>query len=221
MSMNLVTDPFPSYEAAAEAVRTTPDASELSRWLLRTLADAEERSRRALIDAERAYAEASTDVLTGAGSRRLWERSLEVEEQRCARYGHPACVVAVDLDGLKQANDTDGHRAGDALLRAAAKALVKGSRTTDLVARVGGDEFAILAVDTDIGTGRVLVGRLAEALDRAGVRASLGLAERTVEHGLQTAWSDADRRMYATKRRRASLRGSSAADDVERHAASR
>jgi diguanylate cyclase (GGDEF)-like protein len=179
-------------EAAVEAVRAAPDASELSRRLLLTLAQT--------------HTEASTDVLTGAGSRRVWERTLHLEEQRSARYGHPACVVVIDLDGLKQENDTHGHRAGDDLLRAAATALVDGSRTTDLVARVGGDEFAILAVDTDLATGRVLVERLALALAQAGVRASLGLAERTSEHGLDATWSEADRRMYATKRRRGGSR---------------
>lgn len=201
MSTDRSPEPFASLEAAAEAVRAAPDSSELSHRLLLTLAQA--------------YADASTDVLTGAGSRRLWERTLEVEEQRCARYGHPACVVAIDLDGLKQENDTHGHRAGDDLLRAAATALVKASRATDLVARVGGDEFAILAVDTDLATGRVLVERLAHALKRAGVRASLGLAERTSEHGLDAAWSEADRRMYATKRRRGGSARQSAPLDID------
>lgn len=190
-------DPFPSIEAAAEAVRRAPDASELSRRLLRTLETA-----------ERAVSEAATDVLTGAASRRRWESELAVEEQRCARYGHPACVVVVDLDGLKRENDTLGHRAGDELLRSAARALIDGSRTTDVVARVGGDEFAVLAVDTDVTTGRVLVRRLAAALAAAGVEASVGLAERGAEDGLSGAWAEADRRMYRSKRRRGGTRRS-------------
>lgn len=204
MSTDRSTEPFPSFEAAAEAVLNAPEASELSERLLRTLIVAEERAERARVDAERAQAEAATDVLTGAGSRRHWEDALVAEEHRCARYDHPACVVVVDLDGLKQENDAQGHRAGDGLLRAAAHALIGGSRATDVVARVGGDEFAILAVDTDLLTGRVLVERLATALAQAGVRASLGLAERVPEAGLGGAWSEADRRMYASKRRRAS-----------------
>jgi len=184
-------DPFPSIEAAADAVRRAPDPSELSRRLLRTLETA-----------ERAVIEAATDVLTGAASRRRWESELTAEEQRCARYGHPACVVVVDLDGLKLTNDARGHRAGDELLRAAARALIEGSRVTDVVARVGGDEFAVLAVDTDLSTGRVLVERLVEALGAAGVEASIGLAQREAETGLSDAWSEADRRMYRSKRRR-------------------
>lgn len=204
MSTDRSTEPFPSFEAAAEAVLDAPDAGELPERLLRTLLVAEERAERARVECERAVAEAATDVLTGAGSRRYWEDVLAAEEHRCARYGHAACVVVVDLDGLKQQNDAGGHRAGDDLLRGAARALIEGSRATDVVARVGGDEFAILAVDTDLVTGRVLVERLATALAGAGVRASLGLAERTTEEGLGGAWSEADRRMYASKRRRAS-----------------
>jgi len=203
MSADCSSEPFPSFEAAAEAVLGDPEAGELAERLLRTLVRAEERAERARVAAERAVAEAATDVLTGAGSRRHWEDALIAEEHRCARYGHPACVIVVDLDGLKRENDAHGHRAGDDLLRAAAKALTEGSRAADVVARVGGDEFAVLAVNTDLATGRVLVERLASALAQAGVKASLGLAEREPREGLGGAWSQADRRMYASKRRRA------------------
>lgn len=202
MNVDRSTQPFPSFESAADAVLAAPDASELSRRLLHTLLLTEERAERARVEAERAVAEAATDVLTGAGSRRHWESVLRAEESRCARYGHPACVVVVDLDGLKRENDALGHSAGDKLLRAAARALAEASRATDVVARVGGDEFAILAVDTDLATGRVLVERLATALAAAGVGASLGLSQRAPDHGLDGAWAEADRRMYASKRRR-------------------
>lgn len=196
MSTDRSNEPFATLKAAADAVLRKPDAPGLSHRLLRTLVLAEER-------AERSASEAATDVLTGAGSRRRWETTLAVEEQRCARYGHAACVVVVDLDGLKAVNDAHGHRAGDDLLRAAARALVEASRATDVVTRVGGDEFAILAVDTDLQTCRVLAQRLALSLAGAGVKASLGLAEREPGTGLPGAWSQADRRMYASKRRRA------------------
>lgn len=195
MSTDRSIEPFDSYAAAQEAVRGAEQGCELCERLLATLLATERRAR----DAE---AEAATDALTGAGSRRHWERLLGSEEARCARYGHAACVVAVDLDGLKSINDTEGHRAGDERLRAAAAALALASRATDIVARVGGDEFAILAVDTDLRTGRVLVARLVQALAEAGVPASLGLAERTAGSGLPGAWAEADRRMYAAKRRR-------------------
>ena len=191
---------YESYAAAEEAVRGAAEGCEICERLLATLLITERRAR----DAE---AEAATDALTGAGSRRHWERLLAAEEARCARYGHAACVVAVDLDGLKAVNDTGGHRAGDEQLRAAAAALGLASRATDIVARVGGDEFAVLAVDTDLRTGRVLVARLVAALADAGVPASVGLAERTAGSGLPGAWGEADRRMYAAKRRRRAAGG--------------
>ncbi|CAA9507815.1 MAG: diguanylate cyclase/phosphodiesterase (GGDEF & EAL domains) with PAS/PAC sensor(s) [uncultured Solirubrobacteraceae bacterium] len=200
MSTDRSKDPFPSFAAAADAVLDAP--SELAHRLLTSLLQAEERAERARLRAERAEAEASTDVLTGACSRRYWEQVLDGEERRCARYGHHACVVSVDLDELKSVNDAGGHGAGDALLRATARALGTVTRATDVVARVGGDEFAVLAVDTDLVTGRVLVGRIAEALRAAGVSASVGLAERDPEAGLDAAWAEADHRMYAAKRRR-------------------
>jgi diguanylate cyclase len=196
MSTDRSPEPFDTYEAAVEAVLKAKDGGEVAQRLLASLQRAHQR-------AERAEAEASIDVLTGAASRRQWERTLEIEEQRCARYGHPACVVAIDLDGLKRVNDTSGHQAGDDLLRSTAGALTSATRAIDVVARVGGDEFAVLAVDTDLVTGRVLAARLSEALANAGVPASLGLAERTPEAGLAEAWSQADDRMYSTKRRRA------------------
>jgi diguanylate cyclase (GGDEF)-like protein len=114
-------------------------------------------------------------------------------------------VIIVDLDRLKATNDAEGHAAGDALLRRAGAALVAQSRTTDVVARVGGDEFALLAVDTDLPTARILAARLAEALAGERVEASLGLAERIPATGLAGAWVEADRRMYTAKRRRAGL----------------
>jgi diguanylate cyclase (GGDEF)-like protein len=199
-------DPFPSLEEAAAALRSAPELGDLGRRLLATLLAADRRAEQARERAERAEAAASTDVLTGVRNRREWDRLLEAEERRCARYGHTACVVVVDLDELKAINDSAGHRAGDELLTAAAGALTSASRATDTVARVGGDEFALLAVDTDLETGRVLVRRLAEALAAGAVKASVGLAERTPQGGMAGAWTEADRHMYAAKRRRSSSR---------------
>lgn len=196
MSTERSDEPFDTYEAAVEAVLEATDGTGLAQRLLASLLRAERR-------AERAEAEASIDVLTGAASRRQWERVLGVEEQRCARYELPACVVAIDLDGLKRVNDTAGHQAGDEVLRSAAAALSSATRAIDVVARVGGDEFAVLVTDADLATARVLATRLAEALAKAAIPASLGLAERVPETGLLEAWAEADRRMYATKRRRA------------------
>jgi diguanylate cyclase (GGDEF)-like protein len=142
------------------------------------------------------------DELTGLWNRRAWERFRETEEARCRRYGHSACVLSIDLDGLKAANDQRGHEAGDELLRRAAQALRQGVRDQDVVARVGGDEFAVLLVECTEEQGRVVEQRLRAQLRCASVAASLGFARREPATGLDQAWARADAAMYCEKRAR-------------------
>ena len=115
-----------------------------------------------------------TDSLTGLYNRRGWSRLLLAEEDRCRRYGHRACVVAADLDDLKRINDTQGHGAG---------------------------ELAILGVECERSGAEALVSRARAALNAAGVQVSLGLAMRDPAHGLERAWAEADKAMYADKHR--------------------
>jgi len=75
-------------------------------------------------------------------NRRAWEKSLAAEEARARRYGSPTCVLVIDIDELKQINDSLDHAQGDVLLRDAAKSLKTAVRQNDVVARIGGDEFA-------------------------------------------------------------------------------
>jgi diguanylate cyclase (GGDEF)-like protein len=152
--------------------------------------------------AERAEAEAMTDALTELYNRRGWNQLMTAEEERCRRYGHPACVVSIDLDGLKERNDTQGHDAGDRLLIALSKVLRSATRAPDVVARVGGDEFSVLAVDCDHAGGELLVSRLNHMLAEAGIDASVGLAVRGNDSTLFDAWREADVRMYQDKRLR-------------------
>jgi diguanylate cyclase len=125
---------------------------------------------------------------------------LVQEDERCRRYGHPATVFVVDLDHLKEINDTAGHAAGDALLVRAADALQEVVRDIDIVARLGGDEFGLIAVECDAAGAELLLRRLREALDVRQVKASVGLAVREGASGLARAWEQADRLMYAQKR---------------------
>jgi diguanylate cyclase (GGDEF)-like protein len=87
---------------------------------------------------------ALTDPLTGCANRRALEDDLERAAAGANRTGLDVCVAVIDLDGLKQINDTNGHAAGDASLRELAVALRSAVRETDSVYRVGGDEFVVL-----------------------------------------------------------------------------
>lgn len=156
---------------------------------------------------ERAEAEALSDGLTALFNRRGWTRLLAAEENRCRRYGHPASVIAIDLDDLKTVNDSQGHFAGDELLARAAAVMTEVKREQDLVARVGGDEFALLVVECDRAGADVFVNRLRGALAAAGIRASLGSAMRVPSEGLQRTWEEADKAMYAEKERARGMRG--------------
>jgi diguanylate cyclase (GGDEF)-like protein len=149
----------------------------------------------ALEDAER---RAATDALTGVLNRRGWDEALAREEDRCRRHELDAAVFVIDLDELKQTNSR-GHAAGDDLLRRCAAALQQAVRAHDVVARVGGDEFAVLAVRADKPAAEQLGRRLRSELERAGVNATVGAACIDEGPGLGAAWELADHRMLAGK----------------------
>lgn len=149
---------------------------------------------------ERLALEAATDVLTGLSNRRAWNEWMAREEERSGRYGHPAAVLVMDIDGLKRINDSAGHAAGDALIVRTAQALRQAARQNDVVARLGGDEFAMLAIECDRAGAEALLARTRLALREAGVPASVGMAARDPANGLQAAWERADQAMYCDKR---------------------
>ncbi len=84
------------------------------------------------------------DVLTGLANRRFFMEGLKVRISRCQRYGDQTALLFLDVDGLKQVNDRHGHQAGDLLLTSLATILSDNVRVSDMVARIGGDEFAVL-----------------------------------------------------------------------------
>lgn len=180
--------------------------------LLATVLDRELRLTVESRRAELAEAIAMVDDLTGAWNRRAWDRFRAAEEARCRRYGHTACVLAVDLDDLRLTNGRDGHAAGDALIKRASDSLRHAVREQDLVARIGGDEFAVLLVECREDQGQVVERRLREKLARAGVAASVGFASRRPPRDLDEAWTRADQEMDRQKRgRRRPRRGQRAA----------
>ncbi len=170
--------------------------------LLSCLLAAELKADSALRRFERAADSARMDYLTSVYNRRGWAEYLKLEEDRCRRYGNPACVISIDLDGLKPINDREGHARGDAHLRAAAAAIASAVRGSDIVARTGGDEFAVLCVECDPSDAREIANRIRAAMAEKNISASIGMAPRRPDAGLENAMEAADQCMYEDKRRR-------------------
>ncbi|MGH9179655.1 MAG: GGDEF domain-containing protein [Acidimicrobiales bacterium] len=159
-------------------------------------ADAEARRARQIEE------EALRDALTGLHNRRAWDRALESEERRQRRYGGTAAIIVIDLDELKEINDAQGHLHGDLLLQVVGRIIRDTSRESDVVARTGGDEFAVLAINCEEPQLNVLLSRLRAALDEEGVSASVGGACKRAASGMADAWAEADDVMFAEKQRR-------------------
>jgi len=179
-------------------------AAQLVAHALSEIVLAEHRAEVATARAGRAEAMATTDALTGIGNQRAWWHRINEEESRRVRTPRPAAIAVIDLDDLKLVNDERGHLHGDLLLRLAAQTLRQAVRSFDVVARVGGDEFAILAVDFD-GDETTLYDRISEALAHVDIQASIGVSSPDPGVTLVDAYAAADRAMYANKRARQQL----------------
>ncbi len=113
---------------------------------------------------EREKAHARTDFLTGAINTRYFHELMERERERSLRYKRPFTVAFVDIDDFKTVNDTFGHTFGDSVLQMIAENIKSNLRKTDIVARVGGDEFAILLPETDVSPARKAISNSFEVL---------------------------------------------------------
>ena len=116
----------------------------------------------------------SRDALTGLANRRAFELAMSREIDRVARSGEPALLLTLDIDHFKRVNDTWGHNAGDGVLRAVAAALIDSVRPMDLVARVGGEEFAIILPNCASAFGETVAERVRRRVERMPVPVALG-----------------------------------------------
>jgi len=113
---------------------------------------------------EREKEHARTDFLTGAMNTRSFHEVAQRELDRSIRYRHPFTVAFIDIDNFKVINDTFGHIFGDMVLRAIVQNIHRNLRKTDTIARVGGDEFAILLPELDADTARVAISKMQNKL---------------------------------------------------------
>ncbi len=145
---------------------------------------------------------ASHDSLTGALNRGAFEQRLDAELARTQRTDAPLAVVVFDVDHFKAINDSFGHAAGDAALRAIGGEVSLAMRRSDVFGRLGGEEFGLVLPDTDMAGAAVVADKLRSRLAHAAsLTVSFGVSE--AEGGLHSSRAmldEADRALYAAKR---------------------
>jgi diguanylate cyclase (GGDEF)-like protein len=151
----------------------------------------------------RAQHAADHDHLTGARSRRAFFELAAREQARALRRGGPLSLLLFDVDHFKRINDTHGHATGDRVLVDIVERTGAVVRSIDIVARLGGEEFAVLLPDTGADTALVVAERLRKGLDRAldeaGYTVSIGSATLLAGETIEAMLSRADTALYAAK----------------------
>ncbi|MGD9572135.1 MAG: diguanylate cyclase [Thermoleophilia bacterium] len=155
---------------------------------------------------ERLARMAMSDPLTGLANNRAFRDALDAEVERARRHGRPLALAVLDIDHFKVVNDTHGHVAGDQALMEVGGRLMRVARRGDVVARVGGEEFAWILPETDLSGARAVAERARRAVNRAPVpgigriTVSIGLAELHQASGAGDLYRLADDALYAAKR---------------------
>ena len=187
----------------------TPAAKTALASLMIELEDLRTQMRRLKAQLAEAEAAADEDPLTSAKNRRAFVRELKRVAAFVQRYGGSASVIYFDLDDLKAVNDRFGHAAGDAALKAVADRLAAHVRETDVVGRMGGDEFAVLLSQADLPTAQAkaqALARLVSAEPVQGgewlvpVRVSWGVRQLDPSTDPELQIAEADAAMFAMKR---------------------
>ena len=152
-------------------------------------------------------ASALVDPLTGISNRLAFEQRLAHEWRRARRYGRMLGLLLLDLDELKQINDEEGHAGGDTVLREVADCISANIRSSDMAARLAGDEFIVLCPETGADGLRQTAVKLWETLESRGISVSIGRAELEADdESAEDLVARADVAMYRHKQRRRAVR---------------
>jgi diguanylate cyclase (GGDEF)-like protein len=146
--------------------------------------------------------EATTDELTGLLNFRAFRERIQEELDRSKRLGKPLTLILADIDWFKKFNDTHGHMAGNEALKEIATRIRKGCRRYDLVARFGGEEFAVVLPETDMERAVKLAERIRKSVSSNGFTLTLscGVASFPKEgKDLEALIAEADKRLYRAK----------------------
>lgn len=156
---------------------------------------------------EELFERASNDALTGLSNRRVFEERIYGMMESAKRHHHPLSMISMDLDKFKMINDNLGHQAGDEVLKSVAQVLREAVRSTDMLVRMGGDEFLLVLDNTDRQNARILAERLCVAVDALNIWAddatklgvSIGLSQLKQDESLKQWLERTDDILYHAK----------------------
>ena len=145
------------------------------------------------------------DHLTGAYNRNVYNEEIYLEIERCRRYGYTFSLIVLDIDFFKQVNDVYGHDKGDDILKKTADQISKNIRKNDCLCRIGGEEFVIIATETDRDSAKVLAEKLRKSVEEhdfgvdKNITISLGVTSFLIDDTKDSIFKRADEALYASK----------------------
>jgi len=217
----VVLDPAPGVAVDPPTVSVLRILTDLAAGSLRSVCELAEAQRRAaaLEDTRRRLREKNSrlremaviDELTQVHNRRFFERRVDYELERVGRYGIPVSLLIFDIDHFKSVNDTYGHPVGDEVLRTLSALAKRAVRKVDLVARIGGEEFAVLMPHTEPVGAMQVADRLRQTVAEQALETGQGVVQVTISIGVISVpggWSgdraefitSADNALYDAKR---------------------